>query len=380
VSNRAGVLGTLKERALAFHTNARGWRTKRRLIVFESDDWGAIRMPGPQAYSSLLAAGIPVDKSAYDRLDCLENRTDFEGLMETLGRHRDSSGRPAVFTLNTVMGNPDFGAIRDDRFETFHHEHLFDSYRRVHGEDLESLWHEGISCGLIRPQFHAREHLNVPLWMRDLKTGRKDVRVAFEHAYCGLTTRTSATGQSNYLAAFWADSPADLAVMCENLVDGLEIFNATFGFRSLTFVPCNYVLADDLESVAHERGVRLIQGQRGQLAPDPRGRKSKTRRTFTGQRSSRGPLYSVRNVRFEPFENDHADWVARAMREIGSAFALHKPAVVCTHRVNYTSGMSVAHRDRSLRMLEELLKAIPARWPDAEFITSDELLHLMESD
>lgn len=376
----SSVVGPLKERVLSLHVNARGWRTRRRLIAFESDDWGAIRMPGPQVYSSLLAAGIPVDKSAYDRLDCLESRADLENLVGVLERNRDANGRPAVFTFNTVMGNPDFDAIRDDQFEMFHHEYLFDSYRRIHGEDLEPLWHEGISCGLIRPQFHAREHLNVPLWMRDLKAGRPDVRVAFDHAYCGLTTRTSAAGQSNYLAAFWADSPADLAVMSENLVDGLEIFNVTFGFRSLTFVPCNYVLPDELENVTHDHGVRLIQGQRGQLAPDPQGGNGRIRRIFTGQWSPRGPMYSVRNVRFEPFEDAHADWVARAMREIGSAFALHKPAIVCTHRVNYTSGMSVAHRDRSLRLLEELLRAISVRWPDAEFITSDELLHLMESD
>ena len=35
-----------------------GWRTKRKLIVLESDDWGSIRMPSVEAYNNLQKAGI----------------------------------------------------------------------------------------------------------------------------------------------------------------------------------------------------------------------------------------------------------------------------------------------------------------------------------
>lgn len=375
MQNAAG--GTLKERALAFYANARGWRTKRRLIIFESDDWGAVRMPGPEVYNQLLSAGISVDKSSYARVDSLENGRDLELLMALLGRHQDFKGRSPIFTFNTVLGNPDFSAIRDDRFERFHHEHFFTSYLNVHGRDLESVWREGIDAGVIRPQFHAREHLNVPLWMRDLKAGHTAVRTAFDCGYYGLTTETSSTRQTNYLAAFWVETLDDLGVAQSALIDGLRLFEKTFGFRSASFVPCNYVLASELEDTAYVNGVRLIQGQRGQLAPDVHSGKFRVRRAFTGQRSSRGLVYSVRNVLFEPFSDDRIDWVARAMHDIASAFKLRKPAIVCSHRANYTSGMSTTNRDRSLHLLEELLTAIIKRWPNVEFTTSDELLQLM---
>ena len=52
--------------------NLPGWRTNRKIVVIESDDWGSIQMPSKLAYSNLLKKGIGVDKSyLYDTLDSL---------------------------------------------------------------------------------------------------------------------------------------------------------------------------------------------------------------------------------------------------------------------------------------------------------------------
>ena len=56
-----------------------GYKTNRKIVVFESDDWGSIRMPSKLAYSNLLNKGIDVDKSyLYDTLDSLEKKEDLE--------------------------------------------------------------------------------------------------------------------------------------------------------------------------------------------------------------------------------------------------------------------------------------------------------------
>ena len=34
--------------------NILGWRTKRHIVVIESDDWGSIRMPSKKVYDKLL--------------------------------------------------------------------------------------------------------------------------------------------------------------------------------------------------------------------------------------------------------------------------------------------------------------------------------------
>ena len=368
----------LKNKVLSIYTNLRGWRTSRKLIVFESDDWGAIRMPGRQSYEKLKNAGILVDKSPYDRLDCLESRDDFQSLMNILDTHRDTNGRPAIFTFNTVMGNPDFEAIKRDKYERFYHQHLFDSYRCYHGENLESIWLEAISKDLIRPQYHGLEHLNVPLWMRDLQAGHQQALVAFKNMFYGLTTNTSSPRQANYLCAYWTECQSDLDSARERLERGLSVFRDTFGFASQTFIPCNFVFPTELEPVLINNGVRLIQGQRGQFVPDSQNGQGKIRRSFTGQKSQGGIYYSVRNVLFEPFEAEHVDWVTNAISQIAMSFLMKRPAIISTHRVNYTSGISKTHRDRCLRLLNRLLEEILYRWPEVEFITSDQLLKEME--
>ena len=376
-----GSLGQLKSATLALLANLRGWKTPRKLLVIESDDWGAIRMPGPQAYQQLLKAGIRVDRSRYDSLDCLENRNDFQALMNVIDDHRDFSGRPATFTINTVMGNPNFEAIERDDFERFHHQHLFESYRHYHGEDLEPDWRKAMGARLIRPQFHAREHLNSPLWMADLQAGHEEARLAFHQGFYGLKTRTGSARQKNYLATYWSDSPEHLADITKILDDGLSQFRKTFGFDSATFVGCNYVWPEAVEVQLRERGVMLLQTQRGHSQPDPYSDGSiRIRRHHTGQTNRYGQRYAVRNVRFEPYLDENTDWASRAMAEISQAFRLNRPAVVCSHRINYVAGMNMAHRDRSLKDLDRLLTGVRQRWPDVEFVTSEMLLGFMAAE
>ncbi|MBB1472230.1 hypothetical protein H5368_04220 [Luteimonas sp. MC1782] len=371
-------LPPLKESALWLYTNLRGWRTRRKLVVFESDDWGAIRMPGQHAYDALLAAGIRVDRSPYDRLDCLERREDLDALFQVLDTYRDARGGAAKFTFNTIMGNPDFEAIRRDGFERFHHQHIFDSYRDYHGDNLERVWRDAMLEGLIKPQFHGREHLNSMLWMRDLTTGVRETRAAFEYRFYGLRAQTSSRWQHHYKAAHCAESPDEMREIGRIATDGLDIFEQTFGFRSSTFVACNYVLPAELEGHLAGQGISMIQTQRGYVQPQPgdEGRRKLVYR-YPGQANSYGQRYSVRNILFEPYLDGGQDWCERAIGEMALAFRLGKPAVICTHRVNYVGGMDVQHRDSSLAQLERFLSAMLQRWPDLEFISSDELAHAM---
>ena len=53
------------------------------------------------------------------------------------------------------------------------------------------------------------------------------------------------------------------------------------------------------------------------------------------------------------------------------------PAVVCTHRVNWTSRVDPGNREFSLRCLDGLLAIVARDWPDATFLTSDQLGELM---
>ena len=367
----------VKDNLLRSWANCRGWRCTRPLLLFESDDWGAVRMPGRLEFEKLAETGIDVHTCPYDRIDTLEGKDDLEALFNLLTHHRSSTGLSPRFTFNAVLGNPDFDAIRDSGFEHFFHEDLFESYCHYHGEDLRAVWAQAMDEKLIRPQFHGREHLNVGLWLKDLKAGRLETKMAFNSNYYGHTTRTSSPRQSNYLAAFWPQSQSHFDEIKDIVEDGLNLFEKLFGYRSRSFIPCNYVLPEALEAETASFGIELIQGQRGQLQPSADGSSVSKRRSYTGQRNKHGQLFSVRNVKFEPFEDLSHDWVASALKEIKSAFFWGTPAIISTHRANYVSGMDLKNRDRNLRLLDTLLRKILVAWPDVEFVSSDDLIPMM---
>ena len=56
--------------------NIPGKKNSRRLVVFESDDWGSIRMPSKTTFNKLLDQGIRVDKCPYNSLDTLASSED----------------------------------------------------------------------------------------------------------------------------------------------------------------------------------------------------------------------------------------------------------------------------------------------------------------
>ncbi len=355
--------------------NIPGWKTNSRIVIFESDDWGSIRMPSRDAYNSLIKQGIRVDKSVYDSNDCLENKTDFTYLIELLNNFKDSKEHPPVFTLNTVMANPDFDKIKKNDFKEYFYISFLDSYKYYNNEEMDDVWSTGIAQKLIKPQFHAREHLNSLLWLKDLRLGNKDTLKAFDNHFFGLKTKTSSVYQKNYLAAYWPESKKELEQIKKNTEVGLGLFEKTFGYRSRTMVPCNFIWPEELEPFLKELGIDLIQSQRGHISPQPfKNGKPKVRRHYTGKKNQHDQIYTVRNVFFEPYLHPDKNIVRQVLKEIENAFFWGKPAIISTHRINYVSGMNKKLKDNTLKQLSLLLSELLRNWPELVFMTSDELI------
>ena len=358
--------------------NVFGWNTNMKLIIFESDDWGGIRMPSKEVFNSLTIKGIKVDDDDHWSLDCLESGDDLQNLFSILEKYQDQTNNHPRFTSNMVMGNPDFEEIKNSNFNLFFHEHFFDSYKKYHGSDLTQIWKRGIEGGLVHPQFHAKEHVNISLWLKDLREDIKETRIAFDHGFFGLVTRTSSPNQKHYLAAYRAESQAELLYINNAALTGLDMFEKTFGFKSESFISCNYVWPQELEPNLKMGGIQFLQAQRGQVQPDPFNKgKIKIRRHYMGEKNSLGQIYTIRNVKFEPFENPNSDWVDTSLEQIRSAFFWNKPAIISTHRINYVGGIDIKHRDRNLKALDNLMKKILKKWPDVIFLSSDQLGRLI---
>lgn len=354
-----------------------GWHTSRRIVVIESDDWGSIRMPSREVYNRMLAEGIRVDNDPYCRYDGLETAADLTALYEVLSSVKDSNGRHPAITADAVVANPDFDKIKASAFEEYHSESIKSSLTSA----AWAAWRQGIDAGLMHPQFHGREHLNVKKWMSALQDEKSITRRAFEYGTFGLTSAVDPNIKLNYMGAFNSALPADIKEYDTILTQGLNLFEDTFGFRSQSFIATTYTWPVEIEHVLRREGVKYLQGMVSQRIPlddDTTFRYKNS--NFCGRTSTSGLTYLMRNAYFEPAQNPEHDWVNDCLRRINIAFRWHKPVAISAHRLNFIGSIDPQNTQRTLPLFKSLLQEIVRRWPDVEFMTSDELGQIITND
>ena len=193
----------LRDILAKYYINLRGWKTKRKIVVIESDDWGSIRMASPEIFNSLKRKGYPVDKHKFTSLDGLESKEDLEVLFKVLRNHKDKNGKHPVITACALVANPNFEKIASSGFKEYHFETIDKTYQSYGESELLEFWKEkGIKENLLYPQFHGREHLNPRKWLSVLKYGVQMEMDAFnEKVLLGLSGSASLK-ERNYMAAF----------------------------------------------------------------------------------------------------------------------------------------------------------------------------------
>ena len=355
--------------------NIPGRRTRRRIVVIESDDWGSIRMASPEAYRHFLSLGYPVDQCPYNRYDMLESNDDLEALFEVLGSVKDKNGKPAVLTANSLVANPDFEKIEADNYSNYHYELLTNTFKRYPNHDrVFELYHQGIENMLIKPQFHGREHLNIGRWMKVLNENNEYAREAFRFRMFSVHSKQAYDNGLEYMEALDYDNEEQLYSFNHILIDGANIFRQLWGYTSTSFIASCYIWPKEVESILSQAGVRYIQGTAVQAVPMlARKFAYKYKYHFLGQRNKFGQRYLVRNAFFEPSHTPNIDNVGDCLKRISIAFKWNKPAIISSHRLNYIGSLDPGNRDRGLKALAELLKRIVALWPDVEFMSSDQL-------
>jgi len=101
---------------------------KETPILIESDDWG----PGGEFHAERL-----------------------ETLLNHLKQHRDSTGRTATLTADTILAVPDIAAITEGNPPEYKRKFLDQAFPEIY-----QTMQQGISEGTLVPQLHGLEHLN----------------------------------------------------------------------------------------------------------------------------------------------------------------------------------------------------------------------------
>lgn len=366
--------------------NIPGWRTNRKIVVIESDDWGSIRMPSKLAYNTLLNAGISVNKSAYCQFDNLCSSQDIESLFTILQKHKDSNGNSPCITANAVVANPDFEQIKKSNFRKYYYENIDQTLDRFFPNNNPlNLWKEGFKSNIFVPEFHGREHINVSFWLKLLNDKDPVFTKAFEQNCWGISNDVYNKYSKSIQASFDYDDSTELDFLKESIIDGLNIFEKLFGYNAKSFIPNNYIWPSELNETLQQNKVEFIQGMKYQLLPKEifETKRKKTIR-YNGQKTGKNKalIHTVRNAQFEPsllLNKDKSVSVKDCLNQIQNAFFWNKPAIISSHRINFCGTLHTKNRIENLKLFDQLLHEITKRWPEVIFMDSSSLSNIIKT-
>jgi hypothetical protein len=364
---------SIKQNIIRFYQNSQGWKTNRKLLVIESDDWGCIRMPSKQVFDKLQKRGYELDKFAYLKYDSLETSDDLEATFSTLKKFKDKNGNHPIITANTILSNPNFIAIEKSGFKTYITESFIETLKRESGAESINLLKQGISENLIFPQLHGREHLNVKRWMRNLQDENGVTREVFKEGLFDLSISQTNITENSFVDALTPANEEELSYVGDSIIEASKLFKEVFGFESKSFIAPCYIWRPETEKAMFDAGIKFIQSGAYQLIPEI-GTINKFRKKmhFTGQKNKFGQVYTVRNVLFEPSLIE-TPRIESTLTQIERAFSYKKPAIMSMHRINFSGRIVESNRNNNLKLMQYILSEMLKKWPDIEFIHSAEL-------
>ena len=359
------------------YANFLGSKIRRKIVVIESDDWGTIRSVQKSKLQSYAQEFPNFHSQPYLKYDTLASAEDLDALWNVLTSFKDISGKHPVITFNTVLANPKFDEIKKSNFFEYKYEIFTETLERFYpNENVFRYWKEGIDAGVMFPQFHGREHVNVPVWLQLLQNNNQEMIKAFE--YGTWSTPKGAYPPTGVKLQASLDFSGKQPVEYQNLFlkEGLSIFEDVFGFKSKTWIPNNFICSNNLFSEAKSQGVIGMQGMR--YHAHPKGIAKNGNRVFTKRKfgiDSSGMFHLVRNCVFEPSQSKQpSNAVGKCLSQMANAFFWNKPAIITSHRLNFIGAIDKQNRTENLTRLNELIIAILKKWPDVVFMDSASLL------
>jgi hypothetical protein len=366
---------SLKQTALNYLKNIPGWRTQRKLVVISVDDYGNVRLDSKKARENMDKAGLKVH-TRFDAYDTLETKEDLEALYDVLTSVKDKNGNHAVFTPFALPCNINFEAMQENGYQEYIYELLPDTYAKLAASKTKDyngtwqLWQEGIEKGLMRPQLHGREHFSVTELEDKLTAKDKEVLTSLKNrSYTSISSSKYPTRSWAGAFTFWLDE--ENTHLKEIAKDGFLCFKQVYGYAPTHFMAPTALVSDGVLKVLAELGI--LVSDKALIEKNHLGQGNFEQRfNYTGKQHQAKLKLAVRNVVFEPTENNNA--VNIALAQINAAFRLNKPAIISSHRVNYCGLISEENRVTGLDSLKALLSAILVQHPEVEFISSEELV------
>jgi hypothetical protein len=369
-----------KEEIILNAKNIIGWKTNRKIIVFSIDDFGNVRVDSKQARLEMDKQGLKILKH-FDALDALESREDLEILFDTLTSVKDFKGKHPIFTAFCLPTNINFDKLKENNYSNYEFETLPNTYQKLglrfkNYERTWELWKEGINNNFLVPQFHGREHLNIKIFNELLKVKDHELLTALKnHSYTSIQNLSNKT--ISYTAAFDFFNYEENNSFHGIIKNGLDLFEEVYGNRAVHFNSPGGEENRIIHKYLLESGIKYIDAKLIKMEHLGKG-KYRKEFNYTGKKNKLGQIFLVRNCVFEPSDISRNNWLEFAIKQIEIAFRWNRPAIISSHRVNFSGHINEDNRKNGNKVLGELLKLIIKKWPDAEFMSANELGNLIQ--
>lgn len=369
-------MATIKRKLIANAKNIlSGARVKKKIVVFESDDWGSQRLSGADALKGLLREELLENPCKNDQVDTIARPEDLSILFGLLSSYKGRDGECAKLTPYFNPVNPDFTRIKESGYQEYYYETFIDILDREGvGGTVKQMWNSALGEHIVSPQYHGREHLTFPVWMEALRSNESNARKSFEYHYYASSDLSLPPKASKFLSSMFFRNEMQKKQIADALVDGINIMGDIFSQKPSVFAPPNGVSHPYFDLVLAEKGIKAVHNP-NRWEPDGNGNVYQAK--SHGCYNSCGQLIYARNCVFEPVDVSY-DAVDYCLTQIQGAFNWHKAAIISTHRLNYVGGIEKDNREKGIRELDRLLKAICSNWPDVQFMTTDQYINLVK--
>ena len=344
----------------------------RPLVVLQSDDWGRVGVRDKEGWEELRSSGLNLGERNYDFYS-LETAEDVAAISSLLGRHRDSTGRPACLGMNFILANVDFVRVAADDFRSIHlralTEGLPDNWNR---SGLFDAYREGISTGVLSPALHGTTHFCRPAAERYLndpgergtllrtlwKAGVPYIHwrmpwLGFEYSDPGEN------GRETFLSS---------QIQERLITEAVETFTQFFSKSPRSACAPGYRADRNTHRTWAAHGIRVAQNGPGKA----------THPYFVSNNNGeeQSVLHLFRTTDFEPSAGQEFS-AHTCVRMAENSFARGIPAIVSIHSINFHSSLK-DFRSRTLALLDQFLSTLEAKHPDLLYVCDQDLYDLVE--
>jgi hypothetical protein len=360
------------------------WK-RRKVVVFESDDWGGCENAFVDTETRDRAMSVPAIMDGFTRYGgkmspwswhILETIEDMQRLFDLLLSFKGGDRRPVIFTPVYLIANPDFEAIAENNFTEYVDIGIGEGFPKHWRQgDIIGKAKEGIELGVWYPQTHGRAHHYSPGKL--LRTLREEwdkaIVAAFEFRIIGFPLPSSDRHEVLGLE-FDGLSPDQLDAWFGT---GLDYFRRAFGYET----PCAPItdagLPEDVERLERVLSRHQIKFR------------SHSNMGFVGSAFFDKPFGPIVGKTASELDLTRLGWTAAldplgrpdgegakgftdAYKCILRSWTQDFPAIIGTHRTNYVS-LNPEQVRQGFGQLERLLGTLAQEHPDAVYLTSYEV-------